>query len=90
MRHNLVIPDDVMKAFKVFIVNKQSDIKKGDTSKWVVIAMKNLIRQESQQHQYRACHMHDVSKEEEMISNLTELMKDISKFFWKHENLLSN
>ena len=84
-RHDLVIPDDIWKKLKIFIVNKQGDFKKGDLSKWVVIAIRNLIREERQHHQHSAYNLDAMSKEEEMTSTLSELMKDISRYFWKLE-----
>jgi hypothetical protein len=42
-RHNLVIPQETWKGLKVFIMNKQGDFKKGDISKWVGIAINNLL-----------------------------------------------
>ena len=82
MRHNLVIPEEIMKEFKVFIVNKQSDIKKGDLSKWVSIAMRNLMREERQHQQHTAYSLHNMSNEEEMNFTLTELMKEIRSILW--------
>jgi hypothetical protein len=42
-RHDLIIPDDSWKNLKVFILNSQGDFKKGDISKWVTIAINNLV-----------------------------------------------
>lgn len=42
-RHNLVIPEETWKGLKVFIMNKQGDFKKGDISRWVGIAINNLL-----------------------------------------------
>jgi hypothetical protein len=42
-RHDVVFPDDVWKGLKIFIVNKEGDFKKGDMSKWIVIAVNNLM-----------------------------------------------
>lgn len=43
-RHELVIQDDLWKGLSVFILNKQGEYKKGDISKWVNIAISNLIQ----------------------------------------------
>ena len=42
-RHDIVIEDDIWKGIKVFIVNKQGEFKKGDISKWISIAINNLL-----------------------------------------------
>lgn len=51
MRRNLVIPDDKWKNLVVFIMNKQGELKKGDLSKWVTIAINNLTTGYSTQAQ---------------------------------------
>jgi hypothetical protein len=85
MRRCVVIPEDVWKGFKAYIMRKQGDLKKADMSKWIIIGMRTLIRQEQQQ-QHTTYNPHAMSKEEEMVFTLTELMKDISSYFWKLEN----
>jgi hypothetical protein len=80
----IVLPTKTDKELRSFIHKKQGSYKKGDLSKWVNISIRNLIKQEQQQH--TTCYQHGMSKEEEMISTLTELMKDISSYFWKLDN----
>jgi hypothetical protein len=63
-------------------MSRTGDLKKGDLSKWIETILKNSIREDKQQ-QHTTFNQHGMSKEEEMISTLTELMKDISSYFWK-------
>jgi hypothetical protein len=85
-RYCIVLEEKTIKSFKAHIMRKTGDLKKGDLSKWIETIIKNSIREEHQQHQHTSYNQHAMSKEEEMISTLTELMKDISSHFWKLDN----
>ncbi len=78
----LVTTDERIRAFQRMIMSKQGVIKKGDISKWFNIALDSLIRVDKQQQQHTTCNMHAMSKDEEMVSTLTELMKAIKADLW--------
>lgn len=80
--HDLVIPPDVWKNFKLFIVRKQGDFKKGDLSKYVVIGIKSLMKEDRQQQHHSAYDRHSMSKDEETVEILTDLMKQIKSILW--------
>ena len=81
-RHNIIVKDDVWKEFKSYIMRKTKDMKKGDLSKWFEIIVKNAVREDKQHHQHSAYDRHTMSKEEEMIETLTDLMKQIKSILW--------
>jgi hypothetical protein len=81
-RHNIIVKDDVWKEFKAYIMRKTKDIKKGDLSKWFEIIVKDRIREEQQQQQHSTYDRHSMSKDEEMVESLTDLMKQIKSILW--------
>jgi hypothetical protein len=79
--YHLILEETVMKQFKVYIMRKTHDFKKGDLSKWVETELKNTIREDKQQ-QHTTYGIQTVSKDEGMISTLTDLMKAVKSFLW--------
>lgn len=84
IEYHLVTTEEMIKTLQAYIRDKQGRIKKGDFSKYVNKAIKDLISRDKQQ-QHTTYDQHAMSKEEEMIITLTDLMKDISSYFWKLE-----
>ena len=71
-----------MSAFRAYIIRKTGDLKKGDLSKWVETQLKNVIREEQQQQQHSTYDRHSMSKDEETVETLTDLMKQIKSILW--------
>ena len=82
IQYHLVVEERTMKEFKALIMRKTKDIKKGDLSKWFEIIVKDRIREEQQQQQHSAYDRHSMSKDEEMVETLTDLMKQIKSILW--------
>jgi hypothetical protein len=79
------LEEKLITDFRVYIIRKKGDIKKNDLSEMLGIFIKNGIEQDRHHHQHTTYDQHAMSKEEEMIVTLTDLMKDISMYFWKLE-----
>lgn len=78
--YDFVLEETSIRQLKAFIMSKTGNLKKGDMSKWVEIAINNLVRN---QQQVTTIQQRGLTSEEREYEDTKELMLGISKLIFE-------